>query len=195
MNSNDELRDLWQQQPAAPVRKGEDMLTLVIERTRKLDRQIAGRNTREVCGALFVAIVFAVMAWNAQGEIERLGWAITAASGIWIAYYILRFGAGPGRVDREASVASYTAVLAEGYERQIRLLKTVKYWYILPQWIGVTVAMLGSWVRLGGSAMAAIGPALGWAFASAVCVAVWMLNERYGVRCLVRLKAELPRND
>jgi len=191
MNSGDELRDLWREQPAAPIRKGEDMLTLVIERTRKFDRQIASRNTREICAALLVIATFAVMAWHAQGLVERLGWAITSASGVWIIFYMLRRGTGAGRPDRDASVAAYTAVLAEGYERQIRLLRTVKYWYILPLWIGMAVASVGQWLRAG----SVVGPAIGLGISSAVCIGVAILNERYGVRYLERLKEELPRND
>ena len=167
------------------------MLTLVIERTRKLDRQIASRNTREVWGAVLVVLIFAVMAWRAPGLIERIGWGITSASGVWIVYYLLRTGAGPGRPERDASVAVYTAVLEAGYDRQIRLLRTVKYWYLLPMWSGIAVAVAGQWLRTDDT-----GAALrGMGIVTVGFVGVWILNERYGVRRLERLKAQLPRND
>lgn len=191
MNSGDELRDLWREQPAVPVRKGEDMLTLVIERTRKVDRQIAARNTREICAALLVMVVFAIMAWHAGGWIERIGWTITSASGVWIVFYLMRHGKGPGRPDRDASVAAYTAVLAEFYDRQIRLLRSVKYWYILPMYCGIVVAALGQWLRWHDTA----AKLLSMSIVTAGCIGVAILNERYGVRRLEQLRAELPRND
>jgi len=167
------------------------MLTVAIERTRKFDRQIASRNTRELCGALVVMVLFAVMAWRAQGLVERIGWIITSASGVWVAFYMLRHGAGPGRPDRDASVAAYTAVLAENYDRQIRLLRNVKYWYLLPMYCGIAVATFGQWLRTHLTAPALLGMGI----VTAGFVGVWIMNERYGVRKLEQLKAELPRND
>lgn len=191
MNSNDELKNLWQQQPAARIPQGEDMLTVVIERTRKLDRQIASRNTREAGAALLLIAIFAVLAWHAPGWIDRIGWGLTSASGVWIVYYMRRFGAGPGRPDRDASVAAYTAVLEAGYDKQIQLLRTVKYWYLLPMWCGIAVAVVGQWLRTHQTPPAVLGMGI----VTAGFIGVWILNERYGVRYLERLKAELPRND
>ena len=168
------------------------MLTLVIERTRKLDRQIASRNTRECLAAAAVTVFFGWLAWRAPGLLERVGWTITAASGIWIVFYILRFGGGPGRPDRSASVAAYAALLAQGYDRQIRLLRNVKYWYLLPIWVGVATGMVGTWLRM---------HTPGWVLAvtlgsiTATFALIWALNEIWGVRYLKRLKAQLPRND
>ena len=168
------------------------MLTLVIERTRKLDRQIASRNTRECLVAGAVAIFFAWMAVRVPGMMERAGWTIAAASMVWAAFYLLRFGAGPGRPDRSASVAAYTALLAKNYDRQIRLLRTVKYWSLLPLWIGLAIGTAGGWLRLHAPAWVLI---VELALITAVLALAWALNEIWGVRYLKRLKAELPRND
>jgi hypothetical protein len=193
MNSNDELRDLWQQSAGEPARTGEDMLTLVIEKTRKMDRQIASRNARECLAAAAVTIFFGWLAiWHAPTAIERIGWTITALSGIWIAFYILRFGKGPGQPDRTASVMAYASVLAENYERQIRLLRSVKYWYLLPIWVGMAIGMTGVWLRLHTPAWV-LAVKLG--SVTATFAFVWALNEWWGVRYLKRLKAELPQSN
>lgn len=168
------------------------MLTLVIERTRKLDRQIASRNTRECLVAAAVAIFFVWVAWRTDGAMGRIGWTMAAASMIWSAFYVLRFGTGPGKPDRSASVAAYTALLAENYDQQIRLLRTVKYWSLLPLWVGLAIGTTGGWLRLHAPV---------WVLAvelvpiSAALALVWALNEWWGVRYLERLKAQLPRND
>jgi hypothetical protein len=192
MNSNDELRDLWQHPAGEPARTGEDMLTLVIEKTRKMDRQIASRNTRECLAAAAVTIFFGWFAWRAPGFIERIGWAITALSGIWIAFYILRFGKGPGQPDRTASVMAYSSLLAENYDRQIRLLRNVKYWYLLPIWVGLAIGMVGASLRTHEQAWVL---AVKLSSVTATFAFIWALNEWWGVRYLRRLKEQLPRNN
>ncbi|MGD0616933.1 MAG: hypothetical protein ABSB67_04650 [Bryobacteraceae bacterium] len=192
MNSNDELRDLWQQPAGDPARTGEDMLTLVIEKTRKMDRQIAIRNTRECLAAAAVTIFFGWFAWRAPGSIERIGWTITALSGIWIAFYILRFGKGPGQPDRTASVMAYSSLLAENYDRQIRLLRNVKYWYLLPIWVGMAIGMVGASLRTHEQAWVL---AVKLSSVTATFAFIWALNEWWGVRYLRRLKEQLPRNN
>ncbi len=166
------------------------MLTLAIERTRKLDRQIAARNTRESLIAALMAAYFAWLAWR-PGTLERIGWSIAAASLAMGAFYVRRFGSGPGSLDRVISLNAYTSLLAENYDRQIRLLRTVKYWSLLPLWVGLTIGTTGGWMRIHAPVWV-LGVELG--AITAGLAGVWALNEIWGVRHLRRLKAELPRN-
>ena len=154
-------------------------MTVVIERTRKLDRQIASRNTREAGAALLLIAIFAILAWHAPGWIDRIGWGLTSAAACGLCTTCA--DSGP----------AYTAVLEAGYDKQIQLLRTVKYWYLLPMWCGIAVAVVGRWLRTHQTPPAVLGMGI----VTAGFIGVWILNERYGVRYLERLKAELPRND
>src|SRR4051794_34858584 len=193
MNPHDELRDLWCSQPQQQ-RKGEDMLALVIERTRTLDRRVAARNALEIAASIIVLAGFAFAAWHAPGGIEKLGMAMVAASGAWIAWYVWRKGTGPATPDRNADLHSYENLLLDNYDHQIRLLKNVKYWYVMPPYIGLLVAWMGRAVRVGGEP-------LGWAdyltlaIFTAVFGLVWILNEVGAVRHLERMKREISSAD
>ena len=101
--------------------EGEEMLTVVIERTRRFDRRIAVRNAIECIAATFVVGIFAWFAWKAPSGLEKAGAAMVAASGVWIGYYILRFGSGPKALDPGMNLTAYNQLLKESYEQQIRL--------------------------------------------------------------------------
>jgi hypothetical protein len=189
--SRDQLCDLWHGESHSPIEKeGEEMLTMVIERTRSFDRRIAVRNAIECVAAFVVVGIFAWFAWRASGLLERVGNAMVAASGLWIAYYILRFGSGPRRLDPGVSLNAYNQLLSANYEQQIRLLRNVKYWYLLPPYVGILVANLGLGLRLHAEGKNPWGALVSMATVTLVFVLVWIANEVYGVRHLEHLKRE-----
>src|SRR4051794_5070697 len=179
MNSHDELKDLWCSQSQLE-RKGEDMLALVIERTRSLDRRIAGRNALEIAASFVVLAWFAFAAWHAPGGLEKLGMGMVAASGAWIALYVWFRGTGPSAPDRNLDLHSYETMLVQNYDHQIRLLRSVKYWYLMPPYSGLLVAWIGRAVRIGWGQ-------IGWpdyfnlAVFTTVFALAWILNEVVGV--------------
>jgi membrane protein YdbS with pleckstrin-like domain len=192
MNTQNELRDLWLNEAGCqPAKGGEEMLTLVIEKTRTFDRQIAVRNALECMAAAFVVGLFAWFAWTAPNAIMRAGMAIVAFSGVWIAFYILRYGGGPGRLDPGMDLSAYNRLLAESYDQQIRLLRRVKYWYLLPPYLGILVGNVGVWQRLASEGQNPWVSLLGLGLVTAIFVGIWILNERYAVRRIERLKQEL----
>jgi hypothetical protein len=194
---DDRLNDLWRSEasssssPEQKEREGEEMLTMVIERTRKFDRTILLRNVRELVAAVIVTGIFAWFAWKAPSGLERIGDAITAASGVWITFYVLRFGAGPKALDPGVNLNAYNALLRENYDRQVRLARSAKYWYLLPMYAGLAVLSLGSWLRLHGAGKSPWAPVVSMVIVTAACGLAWVLNEVYAVRCLEKLKREL----
>jgi hypothetical protein len=195
MNSTDELRNLWRSGAAMqPGKRGEEMLSLVIEKTRSFDRRIAVRNIIECLAAAFVFYLFSFFAWKAPNAVTRAGMAIVALSGVWIAYYIMHFGAGPKQLDPGMDLSRYSDLLRENYDQQIRLLRRVKYWYLLPPYVGIIVGNLGVWVQLtaeGQNLGVRLASLAALPFITAFFAGVWILNERYGVRHIERLKGEL----
>ena len=195
---NDRLHDLWRSEsassstsPEQQEREGEEMLTMVIERTRKFDRTILLRNVREVVASLIVTGVFAWFAWKAPSQLERAGFVMVAASGIWIVYYLVRFAGGPGRLDPGVNLSGYNRLLLQSYEQQIRSARSVKYWYLLPMYAGLVVTSVGSWLRLHGAGKSPWGSVVSMVMVTAAFGFVWVLNEVYAVRCLEKLKREL----
>ena len=192
MNPHDELRDLWCSQPQ-PQRKGEDMLALVIERTRTLDRRVAARNALEIAASVLVVAGFAFAATRAPSGLEKLGMAMVAASGAWIAWYVWRNGTAPAAPDRDTDLHSYENLLLDNYNHQIRLLKNVKYWYVMPPYVGLLVAWVGRAVRVGWHQIG-WGDYLNLAVFTTVFGLVWILNEVGAVRHLERVKREISES-
>jgi hypothetical protein len=191
MNWN-EVESLWKE--AAP--QGDDaspaqLLEVVNRRSSKFRRQVAWRNVREVAAGLAVAAICGWFAFHQPDPVQRVGMGVIAASGVWIVVYLLKFGYSGKAPDANADLSTYCRLLSEDYGRQAKLLRRVKYWYLLPPYVGNLIifgdslhrrlvagqSTLAAWVGLGGF--------------TSVFVAVWILNERYAARHIDRLQNEL----
>ena len=190
MNHDDELRDVWCSQPSTTATSKEDLMELVEKKTQRFDRMIRVRNLAECVSALAVAALFTAMALHSSEPMQRTGNFLVAASGLWIIYFLLRFGQTSAPADPGQPLTAYRSALVERYDRQISLLKSVKYWYLLPPWTGLmigTISVLQSEARKG---------RLGWndfldpAIYTAVFAFIWWLNEALAVP---RLRADRDR--
>jgi hypothetical protein len=189
MNGRDELRELWCSQPYTGATKGEELVKLVEKRMRHFDRAILVRNLLECVAAVVVAALFTLFAVRAHG-LQRAGFIVIAASAVWIVYYLLRYGHGPANADPDQDLNAFKRALLERYDRQIRLLKSVKYWYLLPPYIGLLIESAGELLN-----DAKVGQ-LPWRdfllplFYTAFFAFGWWLNEVYAV---ARLRTERSR--
>lgn len=166
------------------------MLAMVMNKAARFDRTIRARNWRECGAAALVAVFFAVGALHAPNALMRAGNLVVAGSGLWIIFYILRYGREAPEPAPDQSLVGFQQALLRKYEHQIRLLRNVKYWYLLPPYAGLLLLSAGI-----GSAGAADGRAgwIGWlgvAIYTAVFAVIWWLNE---VRAVGRLQRERAR--
>jgi hypothetical protein len=191
MADRDELDDLWRGQTTGPLTKGEDMLTIAMERVNRFDRKIKARNLRECLAALAVTALFGFIAWHAPNALARAGNLMVAASSLWIAFCMLRYGreAPPPTPDRSA--ADFQQAMLRKYGHQIRLLKNVKYWYLLPPYAGLLLASAGIVENSRAKGQPAWPQLIALAIYTAVFAAVWWANEVYAVRKLQRERARL----
>jgi hypothetical protein len=191
MPDKDELAQLWSSQRAGPETKGEDMLVMAMKRVNRFDRTIKLRNWRESIAGVVVTIWFAWIAWRSPNGLTRAGNALVAASGLWYVFCMWRYGheARPSAPDR--SLADYQRALLRKYDYQIRLLKNVKYWYLLPPYAGLLLASAGILMDDAAKGHPASPQWVAMAIYTAVFAAVWWLNEAYAVRKLSRARAGL----
>ena len=191
MNSQDELHDLWCSQPSSKTGRGEDMLEFVQKRTSHFDRAMAVRNWMECIAAGVVMAAFGFSALRTEDLLVRAGSLVVAASAAWIIFYLLRYGRGPRQVDPSMDLRGYAEALVNRYDHQIKLLKAVKYWYLLPPYLGLLLGTLGvlrdeaRTRTLGWSDL--IWPVVYTAFFAAI----WWLNEVHSVRRLRKERAKL----
>lgn len=191
MNGQDELHDLWCSQPSLKTGRGEDMLRFVQTRTNRFDRAMAVRNWIECIAAGVVVAMFGFSALRTEDALERAGSFVIAASAAWIIFYLLRYGRGPREVDPSQDLRGYAQALVNRYDHQIKLLKSVKYWYLLPPYLGLLLGTLGivrDKARTGALSWSDSIPPMIY---TAVFAAVWWLNEVYSVGRLRQERAKL----
>jgi len=67
------------------------------------------------------------------------------------------------------------------YDQQIALLKSVKYWYLLPPYVGLTVMTAGLWMDRASRGPLGVPDFLWPVIYTVVFATVWWLNEGVGV--------------
>lgn len=93
---------------------------------------------------------------------------------VWIAGYMLRFGREPEAPDASADAETYRLALVARYDRQIRLLRNIKYWYLLPPYVGLMLLFASAFTGESHPGWAAyIAPVL----VTVVYAGIWWLNE------------------
>jgi len=146
MNTSDELEQLWKTQPVDPAVKGEEMREIILNRTEKFDRTIRRRNMRETVAAAAVAVFFSYLAWGQSDRIVLAGSLILVAGSLWIIYYLWRHGTEPPDPNPDQTLAGYQQALVRKYDHQIRLLRNVKFWYLLPIYAGL-LTLAGAMIK------------------------------------------------
>jgi hypothetical protein len=189
MNQPDDLEQLWKTQPVDPAMKGEEMRTIILNKTEKFDRAIRRRNIREIVAAAVVALISSYVAWTQDNAISRASSIMLLASSLWIIYYMWRHGAEPADPNPDQTLAGYQHALIRKYDHQIRLLRNVKFWYLAPFYASLLTASVGTLKERAG--------ALTWVdgmfplFYTLMFAAIWWLNEVQGVRKLERMRAQV----
>ena len=195
--NDDPVCRLWQSTPAGV--EGDTMKTLetIRKKARAFERTIFWRDTREIGVAMVMVPIFVYVAIRSRpSPLTCAGFILTALSCLFIAAWLWRSRRGAPRPAPDDNVAAYGRALLAGYDHQIALLRSAKYWYVLPIYasmltilagvVAMTAAPLGRlreqsperWL-LGLGILAGM-----FLLVTAVAAAVWWLNEGYAVRKL-----------
>lgn len=169
-----ELIKMWQES-LVPMPKNAPQLAIEIAaRREKFDRRIFWRNMREyVVGGGLIAWFLWLLRYPGQRYLSVAG--IVAVGFVMI--YLWRSQRKKQPLDPSADVRSYQAALLERYDREIELLRRVKYWYVAP---------LYAWMML--VLFTAPSPHVGrlpyFIVYTAFAIFIIWLNEGYAVRKL-----------
>jgi len=167
------------------------MLALAIKRADQFDRTIRLRNWRECGAGVLVTAIFAFIAWRSPNALARAGNLVVAASGLWVAFCMLRYGREAPTATPDRSLADFQRALLRKYDYQIRLLKNVKYWYLLPPYVGLLMASAGILMADAAKGRPGWPQLIAVAIYTAVFGTVWWLNEGYALGKLRRQRARL----
>jgi hypothetical protein len=143
--NDQELKNLWQQQPvAAPVVTAPQLVSAMQNNMSKLRRNLLARDARELFACVFVFILFAIFSTNAESFLSRVGDLIVVASSVFVGWKIIhaRRTTPPAKPDA-TTIDSLRAEL-HSVRTQSRLLGSILWWYLLPIGTGVLLSVWGN---------------------------------------------------
>jgi hypothetical protein len=143
--NEDDLVRLWQGNTAAAPDPERVARTLMAQAWR-FDQRIFWRNFREYAAGIVLMVVFGGQV--ALGS-DRSGGAIGFACVAFVMAYIWWTHRGLQPLDPAADLATYRSALLRRFDDQIRLLRTVPYWYLLPLFVPCLWQAVRGWDRLG----------------------------------------------
>jgi hypothetical protein len=190
-NLDKELQQMWQEevfpQPAEPAQLARTIAVAV----QQFDRKIFWRNLREYIAGGILLIVFLSSAL-VRNRIVPVPWIGVAAVAFVLGYLWWKHRELKP-LDATADARAYKAALLARYDRQIQLLRSVRFWYFLPLYVWIVAATLASalhrparmspWAHL-----ISLAAALG--FVTALYIWLAWLNERHAVRRLAEAKEQ-----
>ena len=100
-------------------------------------------------------------------------------------------GAEPPEPSPDQSLAGYQRGLIVKYDHQIRLLRGVKFWYLLPIYAGLLTESAGLLKERAEKGVLTWADAIGPVLYTLVFAFIWWLNEVYTVRKLERMRARV----
>ncbi len=143
--NDDELKDLWQQQPLRqPAPSAAQLVSAMQNKMTGLRRLLNARDLRELVACAVVIIIFGVFYFTVyHTPVSRVGDLIVIGAVVFIAWKIVHTRrttppSPPGATVVESLQAELNSVRA-----QSRMLKSVFWWYLLPGLIGVLIATWG----------------------------------------------------
>jgi len=187
---DNELQQVWQassiSQPADPA----EIARTIAGAVHRFDRSIFWRNFREYAAGGVMLIVFAGSAALGHGRIVPLVGVVAVS---FVLGYMWWKHRNLKPLDPTADARAYKAALLARYDRQIQLLRSVRYWYFLPLYVWILAATvanalhrpahLSPWAH-------AISLAASLGFVTALYVWLLRLNERHAVRRLAEAKKQ-----
>jgi hypothetical protein len=178
-----ELMTMWQESlPPGPI-DGQQLAKTIAEKVKRFDRKILWRNLREYVAGGGLMVWFLWMARNPGQRFLAVA-GLVAVSFVMI--YLWRSQCKKQVLDPSADAQSYRAALLDRYDREIALLRRVKYWYVAPLYAWMLLVLFTVPLPL----IAKLPYFAGFTAFSAFVV--W-LNESFGVRKIrkARQDAEL----
>jgi hypothetical protein len=184
--NDDALKKLWQEQPfgLAPVLPDAEQIALMKRKMKGFDKKIFRRDFVEVAAGLLIVVWFGKELFKAASLEELIGCSLLILSSIFIDCKLILSKRRVPVTDPSAPVEEAIKTEIRKVEIQIRLLRSVWWWYLLPLLVGVNLVFSGCNPSLAAS--------LGYA-----CVVlllyffIYWLNQRAVKRNLLPMKAEL----
>jgi F0F1-type ATP synthase assembly protein I len=143
--NDEELKQLWHQQELAPPLKVTDteLIDCMKKKMKKFDRDISRRDWREL-GACAIAFgAFFYLSLRHPPALSLAGCVVIMLSCVFIAWRLIAARRAHPTVPETASTSDFLRAEIVKVVRQMQLLQTVLWWYLLPLFIGLELFELG----------------------------------------------------
>jgi hypothetical protein len=143
--NDDALKKLWQEQKiqSEPLPSDSEQIAQMKQKMKTFDKHIFWRDVREVGVCILILPIFVLFLLHSPTVLAQVGCWIVILSALFIAGRLIH-------ARRRVPAASPTATLRETLrteiekvEVQIRLLRSVLWWYVLPIIIGADLFFVG----------------------------------------------------
>ena len=177
----DEWMQLWQTQTAGSP-DVERLARLMLTQVWRFDQKVLWRNFREYAAGVMLMVIFA-------GQVILDKDRRTGAIGFVCVGFVMVYLWWKHRrlepLDPTSDLSTYRAALLKRYDDQIRLLRTVPYWYLAPLFVPALSVAASVWPR----SRAMVGIFL--AVIAAAYIFIGWLNVRVGVGMLRSARAKI----
>ncbi len=180
------LKSAWQQQPAEalPDRSNREIVNAILARLENVQRVIRWRDAREITAAIAGIVLFGIWFWTEHAITARIGCAIIVAGSVLIIVRLLMAHSRKRRPPLHLQVREYCTTERGRLDAQIRLLRSVLWWYLGPSVLGSNLFVFG---LIGWNAVEIVF----LVFSLALCVVLYRINLRAVRNRLMPLKREL----
>jgi hypothetical protein len=180
--ADDELMLLWQQGTSSAPDAAEVARLASRATMRRFDRLIARRNGVETVAAFGVLVFYG---WRLAVGDDRLSNGLSVACVSFVIAYLWWQHRHDTVLDATADAEAYHAALLARLDRQVVLLRTVPYWYLLPLYVPPVLQGIALWSKSPPATVVFL------AVVTAVYVGIGVLNVRIGVPRLLAERARL----
>lgn len=149
--SEQDLKELWQSQsladPSRDLKVTGEMIEQMKKKMRRLEGQLIWRDVREWAACLVLGGWFAFdlhETRHAPLPLRHMGDCILIGCALFIAARLLLARRSQTPASQTVSVRDYLSEQIRKLGRQIRLLQTVLWWYLLPIFCGISLYFIGS---------------------------------------------------
>lgn len=184
----DGLKKTWQNRPmdVLPERPADEMVSSIKARLKKLNRTVFWRDVMEIGCSLGLILFFGKMIWAVRGATSRIGAAVIIAGLILIIAKLRGARRKEKKNEPAVSLKEFLSAERAGIDAQIRLLRSVLWWYIGPPILGANLFFVGT----RGLSLAS----LGYLIATLTLAAfIYWLNLTAVKKKLLPLREELDR--
>ncbi|MFC2186258.1 hypothetical protein ACFCT7_02995 [Fulvivirgaceae bacterium LMO-SS25] len=120
------------------------LLTELTENLSEFDAKLKKRDSLEITVALIMIPIAILLAYFVDSSLQQLGFGLIVPYCALVIYKLKRVKKYKVQIDAQQSQKAFLTQSKEYLVKEMNLLKTVLYWYILPAFLCASLINLGS---------------------------------------------------